>query len=115
MLMTTLRYPKSLGIALLLATVVLRADGQPAVASEGAAWAPMSSERLVRLPPRYLEKSLEHDFAASGLARALRDADDSLGLKRQTIGELHDAAEQAEGVENRQHVEYDGKVRIHKV
>lgn len=97
MLMTTLRYPKSLVIALLLATVVLRADGQPAVASEGAAWAPMSSERLVRLPPRYLEKSLEHDFAASGLARALRDADDSLGLKRQTIGELHDAAEQAEG------------------
>jgi len=36
------------------------------------AWKPQSSERLVKLPPRYLEKSIDHDFATSALGSAMQ-------------------------------------------
>lgn len=81
----------------LMAALALTAGTPAGHAGEAGTWTPMSSERLVRLPPRYLKKSLEHDFAASGPAEALRNADESLGLKGRTIGELYDAADQAEG------------------
>lgn len=82
---------------ILFALIVLALHPRLVAADQAGGWSPMSSERLVRLPPQYLKKSLEHDFAASGLAQALRQVDERIGLKGQTIAELRDAVGQAEG------------------
>lgn len=70
---------------------------RPAAAESAPDWSPQSSERLVRLPPQYLKKSLDHDFASSGLAQALQALDEKLDLKARGIAELQEAAAVADG------------------
>lgn len=81
----------------LLALVLSFRGGEPAMAADAPAWSPQSSERLVKLPAPYLEKSLDHDFAASALAEALRDSEDGIALKGGTLRELQDAIAHADG------------------
>ncbi len=61
------------------------------------AWNPQSSERLVKLPAQYLEKSLDNDFAQSELGLAIRDVDVGVDLKLQTLADLRSAIELADG------------------
>ena len=70
----------------------------PATAAEGdPAWQPRASERLVKLPASYLQKSIEADFSQSELGAALRDIDTEIGFKTLTLGDLQGAIAQAEG------------------
>ena len=71
-----------------------------AVAGPGAAlasdWAPVASERLMRLPGESLEKAVEKDFARSALAQDLADVDEQVAFKQMTLGDLKGAVERAE-------------------
>ena len=60
-------------------------------------WSPQSSERLVRLPPSYLKKSLDRDFAESPLGAALNEAEAKIGHKGNTLADLQASIEQSEG------------------
>jgi hypothetical protein len=62
-----------------------------------AEWRPVASERLIKLPSTYLKRAIDRDFATSGLAGAITDTDKSIDLKKQTLGDLSDAAEASDG------------------
>jgi hypothetical protein len=68
-----------------------------AAAEAGPSWQPTSSERLIKLPGSYLKKAVERDFAKSGLAQALEEVETAMRLKQQTLEDLQDAMERAEG------------------
>lgn len=61
------------------------------------AWQPQSSERLVKLPPSYLKKSIEHDFARSELGTAIQTSEQNISLKGSTLGDLQKAIGTADG------------------
>jgi len=60
-------------------------------------WTPQSSERLVKLPPSYLQKSIDHDFANSALGTAIQKSEEDLSLKGNTLGDLQTAIGTADG------------------
>ena len=62
-----------------------------------AKWQPQSSERLVKLPPSYLKKSLDRDFAGSGLGQALKSTQTDIQNKGNTLSDLQKSIETAEG------------------
>lgn len=68
-----------------------------AVAADDADWQPVATERLVKLPPAYLKKSLERDFEKSALAEAMRRSADDMRLKADTLGDLKQAIGRANG------------------
>ena len=97
-------------LRLLLATTALTGwlmvggTAYPAAAAEtdvmiasAPTWSPQSSERLVKLPPRYLKKSLDRDFAESPLGAALNEAEVSIGHKGNTLADLQASVQTAEG------------------
>lgn len=69
-----------------------------ALASEGTPnWQPQSSERLIKLPARYMGKSLDQSFLDSSLGQALNEAEQDIGAKAGTLQELQSATTQANG------------------
>lgn len=84
---------RSFGAALLFGVVVVAV---PAMAASPS-WTPKSSERLVKLPPSYLKKSLDHDFAQSALGTALTSTEEKIGLKGTTLGDIQKAIESSDG------------------
>jgi hypothetical protein len=60
-------------------------------------WAPKASEKLVRLPAAYLKRSIDRDFAGSGLASAIRAQSDKVSNKKRTVAELQEASGRADG------------------
>jgi len=60
-------------------------------------WSPTSSERLVKLPPSYLKKSLDRDLAESQLGTAIKDNNENIGHKGNTLSDLQRAIETSEG------------------
>ncbi|WP_135075477.1 hypothetical protein [Terasakiella sp. SH-1] len=90
--------PKKLALALgavFLGGVVLM--GTASVALSAPNWTPQSSERLVKLPPSYLKKSIDHDFANSALGSAIAEKEENISLKGGTLGDLQKAIETADG------------------
>lgn len=81
------------GVAVCL--VALMAAMADAAASPS--WTPESSERLVKLPSSYLKKAIDRDFEGSELAGALADTNTKIRLKTQTLADLQQAVEKAEG------------------
>ena len=79
--------------ALLAATVL----GAPLAEAANANWSPQSSERLVKLPPNYLKKSLDHDFKQSSLGEALGETEEDISLKGQTLADLKQAINSSSG------------------
>lgn len=71
----------------------------PAIAAteDGPSWAPSSSERLMKLPGSYLKKAVDRDFSKSSLAQALQEAETAIRLKQQTLEDLQQAMERADG------------------
>ena len=85
-------------IVVAAAAVVAVMQTTPVLAdASNPTWKPQSSERLVKLPAQYLKKSLDADFAESELGRVLRETDDRIRLKAQTLTDLRSAIERAEG------------------
>lgn len=68
-----------------------------AIVASAPTWAPKSSERLVKLPPSYLKKSLDRDFADSPLGAALKQNASKIGYKGNTLADLQGSIEEAEG------------------
>lgn len=64
-----------------------------------AAWRPVASERLVRLPAAYLERAIERDFQESPLAAALDETGRALVDKNAGLGDLRAAVESASGAD----------------
>ena len=71
--------------------------GGTSVAISAPAWQPQSSERLVKLPPSYLQKSIEHDFKRSELGTAIQKSEENISLKGNTLGDLQKAIDTADG------------------
>jgi len=69
----------------------------PASAAGASDWTPQASERLVKLPSAYLKRSIERDYAGSGLAAAIREKTDAVGLKQQSVKDLMASAQRTEG------------------
>ena len=93
-------HPRAGQLTVLLAStaIALIVVAAPARAETAApTWKPQSSERLVKLPAQYLKKSLDADFAESELGQVLRETDERIRLKGQTLSDLRAAIERAEG------------------
>ena len=60
-------------------------------------WSPTSSERLVKLPPSYLKKSLDRDLAESQLGTAIKNNNENIGHKGNTLSDLQRAIKTSEG------------------
>ena len=67
--------------------------------TDNSDWAPTSSERLIKLPPNYLKKSIDRDFDKSGLANALYQNQDSIGLKIETLRDIQNSIRQTDDAE----------------
>lgn len=85
-----MRLGTTLAIVVALATPALAAE-------DGADWQPAATERLVKLPPTYLKKSLDRDFERSDLAAAMRQGADDIDFKAGTLNDLKQAIETATG------------------
>ena len=85
-------------VALAAALAVLPA---PAGAATTEKWAPVASEKLMRLPGDFLRKAVDNDFARSGLARELVSLDEQVAFKRSTLADLQAAIERADDVDIR--------------
>lgn len=88
--------------AAVAATAIALAMAGPTIARAATApvdptWRPEVSERLVKLPATYLKKSLDRDFARSGLGIAIQNLDDEIGFKSRTLGDLQGAIGKADG------------------
>ena len=68
-----------------------------AAQDDGAGWSPASSERLIKLPASYLKKAVDRDYAKSGLAAAMQESESTVSLKHQTLQDLQEAMERADG------------------
>lgn len=73
------------------------AAAAPVAAQDAPTWAPVASERLIRLPAGYLERAIERDFRDSGLAEALESKTAALGGATASLADLQAAAERARG------------------
>ena len=89
--------PRLLAGAALLALLAMAVPAQARTEGADPSWQPQASERLVKLPADHLRKSLDSDFARSELGEALRQAETDIGLKAQTLGDLQQAIERANG------------------
>ena len=83
-----------------MATAIVCLAGPAAteeVPAQAPVWAPVASERLVRLPAGYLEKAVERDFRDSPLAAAMEEHASALEGSAASLAELQAAAESARG------------------
>ncbi|GAB6052787.1 hypothetical protein JCM17960_16070 [Magnetospira thiophila] len=82
-------------LAALMMSSALTIAAAPSWASPS--WTPQASERLIKLPPSYLQKSIDNDFARSELGQALTGTEQDLTLKNGTLADLQRAIGSAEG------------------
>lgn len=82
---------------LLAGIAVVSVLAVPNIVMADAKWQPQSVERLVKLPATYLTKSIDQDFRRSELGQAVIGAENNIGLKAQSLGELNDAVTIADG------------------
>ena len=80
------------GLALALLSVPMTGH-----AGGKASWSPQASERLVRLPSTYIQRSVDRDFAGSNLAAAIGDQAKQIASKEQSIRDLMAAVPMSEG------------------
>lgn len=83
----------ALAVALMLSAAPL-ALAQEASGVPG--WQPQVSEELVRLPTAALDRRIERDFSQSSLGQAVREQDETLRLKMQTLADISAAIELAD-------------------
>ena len=89
---------KTTATGLIVSALVFGTLHVSASASEGApTWQPQSSERLIKLPARYMAKSLDQGFADSTLGQALTESEHNIGAKSGTLNDLQAAVGQADG------------------
>jgi len=104
--MTISRTPpfRSATLSLAFAMGFLLATGQVSLAANS--WAPLASERLLKLPGDSLERAIENDYAKSGLAQELIGVEEEIAFKQMTLGDLQQAIERADDGEMRVDLQY---------
>jgi hypothetical protein len=70
---------------------------QAALDDGAATWEPSSSEKLVRLPVTYIDKTIQQDFLDSPLASSIAATDAQIAAIAGQLRDLKDAMEGAEG------------------
>jgi hypothetical protein len=96
----TIRFQLLASVAVIAVGALLASSSSVHAAADAnniPAWNPKSSEKLIKLPATYLKKSLDHDFQESTLGLAIQKTEEKTGLKSQTLADLRDAIEEAEG------------------
>ncbi|MBS41429.1 MAG: hypothetical protein CMM83_06915, partial [Rhodospirillales bacterium] len=96
------RVSKQLTGTLCLGLLLFSGLSSPSIsktATDNSNWAPTSSERLIKLPPNYLKKSIDRDFEKSGLANALYQNQDSISLKIETLRDIKSSIGQTDDAE----------------
>ena len=88
-----------------LALALVFTAARPGDASES--WAPVASERLMRLPGDSLEKAVENDFARSSPAERLAEVEERIALKQMTLGDMKRAVERAEDGDIRADLQFE--------
>ncbi len=88
---------RTLTAALMVSASLIVISDAASAKTADAEWNPAVTERLVKLPQTHLKKSLDRDFARSGLAGALANAEEEIKYKVETLGDLRTAADQATG------------------
>jgi hypothetical protein len=73
----------------------------PTAAATADKWAPVASEKLMRLPGDFLRKAVDNDFARSGLAQELVSLDEQVALKRTTLADLQGAIDRTDDADIR--------------
>jgi transcription initiation factor TFIIIB Brf1 subunit/transcription initiation factor TFIIB len=68
----------------------------PQVAMASTEWQPISSEKLIRLPAHYMDKSLQQDFRESPLSEKIHALQAQISMEAQRVKELRDASVAAE-------------------
>jgi len=85
-------------LAALIAGSMAFATAAQAVTNVGnPVWNPRASEKLIKLPSTVFKKSIDHDFRESGLGIAIRSLEDDEKLKVNTLIDLRNAIDSAEG------------------
>lgn len=83
----------ALAVALMLSSASIALAQE---ASSSPAWEPQVSEELVRLPTAALDRRIERDFSQSSLGQAVREQDETLRFKMQTLADISAAVELAD-------------------
>ena len=83
--------------ALIAGSLGLAAPASAATSAVSPNWSPRASEKLVKLPSTVIKKSIEHDFRESGLGLAIKSLEDDERLKIDTLVDLKNAIDTAEG------------------
>ena len=83
--------------ALIAGSLGLAAPASAATSAVSPNWSPRASEKLVKLPSTVFKKSIEHDFRESGLGLAIKSLEDDERLKIDTLVDLKNAIDTAEG------------------
>ena len=83
--------------ALIAGSLGLAAPASAATSAASPNWSPRASEKLVKLPSTVIKKSIEHDFRESGLGLAIKSLEDDERLKIDTLVDLKNAIDTAEG------------------
>lgn len=90
-------HKRTLCFSLLIGGLLLNSVLIPGAVASTAAWSPTASEKLIKLPGKYLERAVESDYRKSPLAAALETTENRTKLKQATLGDLQQAIERAEG------------------
>lgn len=98
---TSMRY--RLSVAVLLAGLAV--SGLVTNASANS-WAPVASEKLMRLPGDSLEKAVENDFARSGLAQEMLGVEEQIGFKQMTLQDMQQAVERTDDGEHKAELQF---------
>ena len=89
------------GVLTAAALAVVLVAAAPSEAAAAEKWAPVVSEKLMKLPGDSLRKAVDNDFARSGLAQQLVSLDEQVVFKRSTLADLQRAIERAEDADIR--------------
>jgi len=88
---------KTLIILMAIVTLIGVFSPQSFANEREPSWKVKSSERLVKMPPRYLNKSLDQDFSESSLGQAFAQSGRDLNLKGETLKDLQAAVRETDG------------------
>ena len=94
-------HSNSIALRVIGLAAILSILSASAIANQVAepSWTPKSSERLVKLPVPYLEKSIDHDFLESELGQAIGETEKNINSKGQTLSDLQETIKQTDKTE----------------
>ena len=88
--------PKKLLSAVIISTTLLSPVVSMATAASDADWQPVASEKLIRMPAKYMDVSIERHYQKSSLATGINALDTQIQMEVARMNESHSAVEEAD-------------------